>query len=651
MLFASVAVLPAQFKPPLTIDIPGYGFHYAGMRYNGAAELYEGTIIRLTDGGLFEAGSAFYPIPQEISSFTTDFDFYNTPTPGVGAGDGFAFVIQTRGSEALGGLGGDFGFLGGYFNQQEALGVTFSPGPPATTIRLFRSGDFTLSQVPEPSPDLRANNVNFYNGEYYSAHITYDGKVMVCTVSDVTGLHKASASQTFRGYPSSTGIPGDLDVPGILGSHYAYVGFSGGTGVNTASQHITGWTFRPGAPAAVPAPTFFPASGTKFQVPGPVTLTSPTPDSLIYYTLDGSPAGIFSNIYTGPIFANAASNTIHAIAVVGQEVSPTAIGSYAVSEPLAKPPTLPLNFAAGFRPGSVTLNGYAALDKAGNLNLTLGRFYGSGSAWAPDPLAITHFTTDFNMQSDPSQGDGMMFVLQDHDPHAQGRAGGDLGFGGLPGSSFGIKFDTGNTAGEGFNSTGVYRNGATPSQPSIDLTPTGLQLFSQDTFHVHMTNTDGTLEIPGQLVVTITDVNTGLSATQVYPSQVLPYTPSPSIYAGFTSGTGGSTSQQNIWGWTLNTDPPLVTPPPSFSTGTGTYSSPKTVSLESKQGFPDHSIVFNPIYYTLNGSTPTTNSTVFRAPISVTQSMTIRALAFGKEGASPVTAAYYTIVPPPVITN
>ena len=50
------------------------------------------------------------------------------------------------------------------------------------------------------------------------------------------------------------------------------------------------------------------------------------------------------------------------------------------------------------------------------------------------------------------------------------------------------------------------------------------------------------------------------------------------------------------------------------------------------------------IYYTTDGSTPNTSSSVYGGPISVTKTMTIKAFASGGNyGSSSVASASYTI--------
>jgi hypothetical protein len=76
---------------------------------------------------------------------------------------------------------------------------------------------------------------------------------------------------------------------------------------------------------------------------------------------------------------------------------------------------------------------------------------------------------------------------------------------------------------------------------------------------------------------------------------------------------------------------------PTFSLPSGTYLAPQSVTLSDTTSGAT-------IYYTTDGSTPTTASTPYTAPISVTRSMTIRAMAAASGMAdSNVASATYTI--------
>jgi hypothetical protein len=125
-----------------------------------------------------------------------------------------------------------------------------------------------------------------------------NGKVYVGTRGNNTG-----------GTTSSTTIPGELDVYGLLSG---------------ATQAAT--------------PTFSPASGT-YTSAASVTVSDVTSGATIYYTTDGTTPTIASTVYTGPVGVTA-TETIQAIAVAsGLSQSAVASSTYTIVPP-GPPPSL-----------------------------------------------------------------------------------------------------------------------------------------------------------------------------------------------------------------------------------------------------------------------------------------------------------------------
>jgi hypothetical protein len=221
-----------------------------------------------------------------------------------------------------------------------------------------------------------------------------------------------------------------------------------------------------------------------------------------------------------------------------------------------------VDFSDGFDNATdlLSLNG-TSTTSGSTLILTDGGQYEAASAFTTSLVSVSTFTNSFNFQLLNPAGDGFTFTIQSSSPTALGGVGGNLGYGaddfpgGNPaiGNSVAIKFDLANNSGEGNNSTGLYLNGATPTNVgSIDLTSSGINLHSGDIFNVTMTYNGATLS------VTITDTVTGAKATQQYTVSI-----GPSAYVGFTAGTGGMSATQEILNWTFtsgsNQSAPTVT--------------------------------------------------------------------------------------------
>jgi fibronectin type 3 domain-containing protein len=224
-----------------------------------------------------------------------------------------------------------------------------------------------------------------------------------------------------------------------------------------------------------------------------------------------------------------------------------------------------VDFSAGFAGATgLTFNGSAALSGS-RLRLTDGRQYRANSVFASTAVDVTQFNAAFTFQLTYPVADGFTFTIQGNGPTALGLSGGGLGYGpdnaggsGGIAKSVAVKFDLYDNAGEGNNSTGLYLNGAAPTNiGSVNLTGTGIDLHSGDTFNVALSY-DGTL-----LHVTITDTVTGAAASQSYAVNIPATVGGTTGYVGFTAGTGSLTATQDILSWTYA---PTGTTPPAAPT-------------------------------------------------------------------------------------
>lgn len=199
---------------------------------------------------------------------------------------------------------------------------------------------------------------------------------------------------------------------------------------------------------------------------------------------------------------------------------------------------------AGFAAATGLVNNGAARIHGQRLQLTSGNPNQRGSSFTNRTMSIASFRTDFDFKL--GGGDGIAFVVQNAGPSAVGSAGEGLGYSGIH-RSVAVKFDSVNNSGEGYNSTGLYLNGASPTNTgAVDLSGVGINLHSGHTFHVTM-NYDGV-----RLNVTITDKVTNAKASQSYPIDLVKTVGSTRAHVGFTGGTGALTGVQEILNWTYD---------------------------------------------------------------------------------------------------
>jgi hypothetical protein len=209
---------------------PNYGSGFTSTTgltlngFNGAAAI-NGTHLRLTDGGGSEGRSAFFSMPVNVQSFTSDFTFQLTNAQA----DGFTFTIQNQGATAKGtSTGGSLGYNG----IQKAACIEFDIFNNTTNAPAQSSTGYVgTANVPAIGPiNLNSSSVNISGGHVMAVHVAYDGTTLSWTVKDQTTGASATSTQA-------------TNIPSVVGANTAYVGFTGATGGLTAVQDILTWTY------------------------------------------------------------------------------------------------------------------------------------------------------------------------------------------------------------------------------------------------------------------------------------------------------------------------------------------------------------------------------------------------------------------------
>ena len=226
--FSDKSWVTAQCLP--TVSAADFsGFSATGLQFNGHTKL-NGTRLQLTDtASTNEAASAFWTAPVSVQTFTNTFTFQLT-NPNA---DGFTFTIQNSDVTALGSPGAGLGY--GKFSTMTAS----IPKSVAIKFDLFNNsgeganstGIYTNGASPTVPATTLGGGVNLHSGDMFQVQMRYDGTTLTMTILDLT-----VPANTFT--TSFT-----VNIPSIVGGTNAFVGFTGGTGGQTATQEILNWTY------------------------------------------------------------------------------------------------------------------------------------------------------------------------------------------------------------------------------------------------------------------------------------------------------------------------------------------------------------------------------------------------------------------------
>ncbi len=303
--------------------------------------------------------------------------------------------------------------------------------------------------------------------------------------------------------------------------------------------------------------------------------------------------------------------------------------------------TLVFNYPNGFASASGAIHPAWSASFAGSaINLTsTGQEHEAGGAWYTTQQNITSFTTDFTFQIIPSDTvpsiQGITFCIQNtnsiHNSNAYGiNASSDANLSGygtyaLGGqqpmiNSMAVLFNLNNNDEYNYPSsghpsaTGLYINGGPQGAlvPELDLNPSHIDLYSGDIMAVKLVY-DGSL-----LTMTLKDTFTNAQYRTSWPVDIPSITGSSLAWIGFTGGEIPSTPQ-NILTWDFYDGYDTRVATPTFSAQPGSYPSTQMVSINA----PSESTV----YYTTNGQQPTTSSSKYMGPITVSSSEVIEAVA------------------------
>jgi len=571
------------------INYPGGFAGSTGQIWLENGTVLSGSSIQLTSASS-AANNAWYQTPVNVQAFTTTFTFAETcPTD---CGDGFGFMIISVSNPSTGGYNYSGGSGGQLSWSQGCTGATGTSGctPINSTLVKFDLYDVATGKT-------GANLTGFYSGGEYPQlpNPEYDmsgsginmesGDLMRCTLSYNGTVLIESVTDMVTGATYTNMYA--ANIPSLVGGNTAYVGFGGSTGAATVTQNLTSWTYTVESPGQAAIPMFSPAAGT-YSASQSVALSSVSSGAVICYNTTGSPATNGANscatgtVYTGPVTVSS-SETLYAVAGgTGYNDSPVVSANYVLQNSVAMPTFSP---AAGTynSPQSVSI-----LDATSNATIY----------YTTDGTAPTTSSTKYT---------GPLTVSSTEKLEAIAVATGS----------------TNSAVASAAYTINPITSVATPTITPGTGTYTAVQLVSIS---------DATY---GAAIYYTTDGSTPTTSSTAYTGHVTVL--STETLQAIAVVTGAPTSPVASAAYTINLLPSVATP--TFSPAAGTYNSAQSVTISDV-------VSAATIYYTTDGTTPTTSSTTYTGPIMVSSTETLKAIAVAAgENDSAIGFAAYNISP------
>ncbi len=391
---------------------------------------------------------------------------------------------------------------------------------------------------------------------------------------------------------------------------------------------------------AIDAPYISPGSGS-YTSAQTISLTS-DPGVNIYYTVDGSTPNSSKTLYTAP-FMVSSSTTVKAIAIRTSPSMTSTVSTAYIQINNATPVTgngmiLWLRGDLGVTTSGSNVTQWSDLSGSGNdLSQTNGSAQPTFVTNAVNSLPAVNFNGTsqyFNFPgsstfSDFSQGESIFAVLNP-------ATGGPHYVFDVSNGAVSNNLTVSNTGTTGTFT--VVKNGSTSGLSATS----SLILGQYQLLEAFQTSTTGTIKVNGVQKATGT-LNAPVVIARTMNHVGTNYNASADFYQGglaelivFNRYLSGS-EQAQVESYLMQKYQPVNTAPPApaISVAGGPLPGPTLVALSAQ----NNAIV----YYTLDGTTPTTSSAVYTGPINVYYTLTLNAIAVESGVQSAVSSAAYTL--------
>jgi hypothetical protein len=218
-------------------DFNGFG-DFSGFTINqhdsAAAPSISGGVLQLTTASDFEDRSVFNNTSQDIRQFTASFSYRAVPNAD-GNGGGATFTIQNTASGPSTVETTVQGFNTqnvGYFGIANSAAISFELRDFSSSgSGLYTGGSYNASGA-------ATNPIIFSTGDLINATISYNGTLLTESLHDTVSGGSFNTSYV-------------VNLPAVIGSQSAYVGFTAGSPGTMVQQYFSNFQYT----ASVPEPT------------------------------------------------------------------------------------------------------------------------------------------------------------------------------------------------------------------------------------------------------------------------------------------------------------------------------------------------------------------------------------------------------------
>jgi len=609
------------------------------------------TIYYTTNGTTPTTGSTLYSGPITVStSETVEALAVKTGYTNSAIGSAAYVINGTVATPTFSPVAGSYGPAQTVTISSATSGTTIyytTNGTTPTTGSTLYSSPITVSTT--ETVKALAVKTGYTNSAIGSAAYTINGTVATPTFSPVAGTYSSAQTVTISSATSGTTI------------YYTTNGTTPTTGSTLYSSPITvstsetvealavktGYTNSAIGSAAyvisstVATPTFSPGAGS-YGPAQTVTISSATSGATIYYTTNGTTPTTGSTLYSSPITVST-SETVEALAVkTGFTNSAIGSAAYVINGTVATPTFSPV--AGSYGPAqTVTIS--SATSGTTIYYTTNGTTPTTGSTLYSSPITVSTSETVEALAvktgyTNSAIGSAAYVINGTVATPTFSPVAGSYG----PAQTVTISSTTSGTT--------IYytTNGTTPTTGSA-LYSSPITVSTTETVKALAVKTGYTNSAIGSAAYTIN----GTAATPTFSPVAGTYSSAQTVT--ISSATSGTTIYYTTNGTTPTTGSTLYSSPitvstsetvkalavktgytnsaigsaaytitgtviatPTFSPAAGNYSSAQTVTISD-------STAGAAIYYTTNGTTPTTSSTLYSAPITVSTSETVKAIA------------------------